>query len=1048
MIYWLTSEDIQAQELEMALHSELNKAKSFIYLTATQNIKRMRCSSALLSPIFSSMLEQPNIFTAIDFVQVVSRPIHKEGGILTNSDQRYILAKLIQKQYVKDSAKQKAIYAMRHELFDLFQVLLFNNVPITDEAIKSIKKDYSEVESSIFKLYHRFSAILSGLTETSATEEQIKAARRIVGSTKKKATATFAERQKQVISKALADVKAVVFDGFLFLNELQKYILTEAVRQKKTLYLVTKRFKDKTGTFIFEEGMHAHIPSDVRIKKIEFVSKQYRQNTALNEIKSVFPDVANAHLNTYKLSDQTIRFISPFVGREEELNYVVQSISNRLRTAYQGDINELIRMVNEEIAIIVAIDKEKYEDRISKLFRDTGLFLFDRELLADTQFNDIDHSTVSSVFFTKNEYLESSIQWQGGKDLTYQEKLRLFELGFQRIDINKYQRPIASYPVGQFVLEVYRLIAEGISIEGFKSILYSNWRYVASGRSTEKWSDNLNSFRYIEPYLEDKSTLSDWIEVVNNLLELKETIESNSLYVYHPLKAIASSSLLSIADLLRHLSDMVGKIANVSGDIGKHLNVLRSIVMNTGSIHNREDERLEFEEIVLKRLSLAVKDIGGHSLIPQIEANYFAQNIRVMLNEWEKENATDTDNVLRLNVVNLENMKQYRHSYFVMCEASKYPRRYMERFPYTPELLKILKSDQYGMNFVPQDLKGDDYHLQLERYLFKNTLDFTTDSITFTYSEKENDSANRPSIFIEDIVTAFDSEIPYLTDTQLDSDIQPWDEIVHQSFMDKKSRYSLTELATFKLCPRLYFHTEIDENKGVYLNKHQLRFYFEAILFCDLFERFMQYNLDNKMVYCKGFNGHHDILHALWPNCIEFHKPFFEFFSEYEKQDVYRNVLHKVCSSLESSIQYITGEHYTILSYNSKDYKGAGYILTIEHDNRFVDYDKKTWRMSQNSTYLHFLVLKTTDSKTELKHYADMIQALNENDTNEDRINLMSRIIAKINIQFDSGRFVQDGIARTDDLVNEVCTYNFAKGTVMPSNYCTYCRYSETCVGT
>lgn len=55
MIKWLSSNDIQAKELELTLHFELNK-KAFIYLTATQSIKRMRCTSVLLSPILRSRL--------------------------------------------------------------------------------------------------------------------------------------------------------------------------------------------------------------------------------------------------------------------------------------------------------------------------------------------------------------------------------------------------------------------------------------------------------------------------------------------------------------------------------------------------------------------------------------------------------------------------------------------------------------------------------------------------------------------------------------------------------------------------------------------------------------------------------------------------------------------------------------------------------------------------------------------------------------------------------------------------------------------------------
>mgnify|MGYP000969604681 CR=1 FL=1 len=103
--------------------------------------------------------------------------------------------------------------------------------------------------------------------------------------------------------------------------------------------------------------------------------------------------------------------------------------------------------------------------------------------------------------------------------------------------------------------------------------------------------------------------------------------------------------------------------------------------------------------------------------------------------------------------------------------------------------------------------------------------------------------------------------------------------------------------------------------------------------------------------------------------------------------------------------------------------------------------------MSQNNTYLEFLVLKTSDRKSELVHYKDMIKALNENNSNEDRINLVSRIIAKINIQFDSKRFVTDGIVRTDALVNEITKYDFNAAKAMPSNYCSYCRMNDVCLG-
>jgi len=76
-----------------------------------------------------------------------------------------------------------------------------------------------------------------------------------------------------------------------------------------------------------------------------------------------------------------------------------------------------------------------------------------------------------------------------------------------------------------------------------------------------------------------------------------------------------------------------------------------------------------------------------------------------------------------------------------------------------------------------------------------------------------------------------------------------------------------------------------------------------------------------------------------------------------------------------------------------------------------------------------------------------MIKALDDNSPNEDRINLTSRIIAKINIQFDSNRFAADGVSRTDALVDELLQYDFSNAAAMPSNYCSYCRFNDVCAG-
>lgn len=57
----------------------------------------------------------------------------------------------------------------------------------------------------------------------------------------------------------------------------------------------------------------------------------------------------------------------------------------------------------------------------------------------------------------------------------------------------------------------------------------------------------------------------------------------------------------------------------------------------------------------------------------------------------------------------------------------------------------------------------------------------------------------------------------------------------------KKDNYTVTELAIFKLCPRMYYHRQTEEN-SCFTSRLQLHFYAEAIMYCDLLRRFIDYN--------------------------------------------------------------------------------------------------------------------------------------------------------------------------------------------------------------
>lgn len=1048
MISFICANDYDGRNTVNDIAQVLNVAKNGLYLTATQSIKKLRLKSDILSSFMQENLEDANfsIYSITEFVQNITRDTYASNKVLSLADSRYILCKVIEYQFKDDKTKYNMFYNMRYDVFELFRSLLFHEKILSDDAIRKIYHDFSCFEGDLFSLYKTYWTVLHNLLETIESGEKNINSSDIFGDNFIKdkivpGIKLFTDKQKEKISKSLDNIDVLVIDGFLFLNDIQRYIVKTAHSKNVDIYIVVKTFENNTSNFIFEDNykkLAEELGESVSIPFSE--PNKYDSKTQLDYFRRIYPFSKVTKLNVG--FDNSIKIISSFVNREAELRYVVSNISSRLKESYNGDLNCLINSVNSEFAIVTGVEKEKYQDRIENLFREIGVFVFKgAESLENAGYNNVDTSTIKDVYFSRNEFLNEKIN-----GLNHSDKLTIFDKCFSRIKINKTVRPIATYPVGQFILEIYKIISQGISIEGFKTILYSNWKHTIDAKEPF-WSKYISDFKYLEVFLENKTTLDEWDEAIESFINIKSSIEGNDLYEYHPINRIDSESLVFFRDMIRNLKDICGKLSSVSGSIEQHLEALKSLVSSADAILNASDEDLEYEQLIIKRIVNAIKDIGNNSLMNEISSTYFAQNIKYMITEWEKQNDEEPDNILKLNVVNLENMQDFKHTYFIMAEAEKYPRHYADKFPYNKEIMCILTDAQYGLNLSVGEVRGIKYHLQLERYLFKNVLDFTTESITITRSAKENSRHTSDSIYIKDIVATFGHEIIAESLTANNSNTT---EIFaeHNSSLQFpiKDEYRLVELGTFKLCPKLYYHTHVGNGSGTYLNELQLKFYAEAIVFCDAFKKFMEYNLQNEMVYKKASADYKKAVIDACQESYDQNMCNFPFLNDYEIKDIKRNVFYKVMNYIENGKQYVKGSEITIIPHTNKKYQGDGYELIIEHDNRYVDYTNKTYRMSQNSMYLEFLMLKTSSGKSKLVHYKDMITALDNNDEKEDRINLMSRVVAKINIQFDSKRYANDGIVRTNQLVNEIVSYDFSNARAMESNYCSYCRFRDICV--
>lgn len=1034
MLNLIMHSDIGSKAVQDALRLELSRNKRHLFLTSTAVLKAIRSKT-----VCAESKEQ--LFTFAEFEKSLTPIIFKNKDCLSNTEQKYLLSLIMKDMFGNDTHSFNAFNSICKELYKLFSSMQFSETKITNQTISKISQDYSIAESNIFELYRRYTIIIDDIIAISNGQTpsgELQGVLEVLPISVEKPLFTYQDKKKIAIRESINAIDTLFIDGFLFIDEIQKYTIKCAIETGKEVFIISKQFSDGSGAFIVEDVIK-NLANEIGCKVNVALSGKESKNdsTALGFAKKTYPNIFGNNQAPTTLNDGSIRFIKPFINRDSELRFVVKNISDRIRENYDGELGSITSMLSD-MAIIAAVNKEKYEQRISDLFNEVGAFILKENIPKN-----IANDTLLKVCFNKDEFLASEVKDNFGSVLSLVEKLKLFERCYHKIEINKHKRPISTYPIGQFVLRIYEIATAGMSLEAFKCIMFSNWRYNLNV-SNQKWSDFIGDFKLLEVWFENKRNIADWKTTAIKLLELQGQIVDNPLYSYHPLNTVSKESLLVLKELISELEAIVTKINETTGRISDHIAVLHNVVMNKGNFELTEDS--DQEQKIAQRLIDTVTTLKDNTLIGEVSSSYFADNIRAMLVEYEEE-TLDDNSPLSIAVVNLENMRSYKTAYFIMCEAGKYPRPYIEQFPYTKDLCDILSKKEYGINALPANRFGLQYHLNLERYLLKNVLDFVTDELIVTHTENEAGAGNSISLFAKSIAALFGQEVSFESSgSKTDETVVVGESQIIPEQLDKKENYSVTELAIFKLCPRMYYHRQ-KENSSCFTSRLQLHFYAEAIMYCDLLRSFIDYNLENKAVYNADDNQYISILEKLHKECVERNKVFFDFLSDYELSDTSRNVLSKVLSSIENSKQYIKGRTFTLIDYKDAVYAGNGYTVTVEHDNRFVDYETKSWRMSQSKSYLEFLVMKTDDHKSSLVHYKDMIEALDRNDTNEDRINLTSRILAKINIQFDSKKFAADGIKRTDDLVNEIINYNFAQSVAMPSNYCTYCRYNDVCLG-
>lgn len=1067
LINLISGSDIESTRVSENILGELKKYNNFIFITATLNIKEIR--EVQFEGSFKSYSSNndintlSNLFTFSEFQKWISHKVYIEQDYISTADQKYILSRIIELDANISKETKKALLSMKHELFELYKFLLFYDKKlIPDDVLDEIENDFSVTEKEIFYLYNLFSSnlakVVTGIREGSLDSQDIdKSILNLFKKTGEKASINlYLNKVKELIDNTLQQVEAVFLDGFLFFDDMQKYVITSAIKLGKRVNLVAKySVSDQTNSFLFEDNylkLSKELGHQVEFPVVD--DSEFSDDTALDFVKMKYPNIDMRISSDVKakINDGSINIVKPFPSRDKELQYIISKISELIKEECSGEKRKIRDFVNNDIAIVLAVEKEKYEDRLNTLFKDSGVFIYKGdECLPGSVFSEVNSVTIQKVCYNKKEFLNTDVQYKDGTNLTFDEKYKLFNLVYSGIGIRKTPRPIASYPIGQFIFQVYNIITKGMSIDGFKMILYSNWHYNIN-RSTIKWDQFISQFKNIQAYFEGLHSIDEWIKEAEKILSLKYEVENESLYKWHPFNHIDIEFIMFLTNILNELSIITKSIMDIEGSVEEHIEELKNKVLDADKILGIDQRDLNFEQKIIKKFNSAIEEIGSSSIVNGLDTNYFSQNLKGMLTDWENERLIDdSDHEIRISVVNLENMHKFKHSFFMMLESDKYPRKHKYEFPFTQEMLQIIDSEKYGINKHPAHIHGIGYHLKLEQYLFKNVLDFTKNRLYITYTEKEDKTTNKPSIYIEDIISMFDFDIK---DVYIQNDIKPGNSFVFDTSrnkgitLPKKNTYSITELGMFMLCPRLYFHLNFNgqDTHIAYISHFQLRFYCEAVLYCLLFEKFKEYNEANQEVYSAHNDEYYFILKSLLEDVYPQVTKYFDFLVEYEKKDIKNKVLNKAVNFITSSaIEFSKLNEFRIVNcnYHSQPSGNYEYNFVFDNDVLITDYHSGTQRKYQNRKFIEFLVQRTGEeiNTTNVRDIVNIIECLESNEPNVDRVNLVTSLIHQFNIQFRSNNLTAKKIAKNIEATD------YAKSEMKKSGFCRYCMISEICKG-
>lgn len=962
----IESNNIFGESVNSYLNDLLSSSKNFVYISPIPSIYNERSKTNLSF----NKLDHGKVFQSKDtFQKYIFNMIMSKKGYLPSVDMYFILKRLIESYFGLDPKLLNAYKTICYELFDLYKLLIFHNINYIDKSnLKYIKDNYPVYCFYIFDLYNCFQNILNDIKSCANSSHGGTVIYKMeapeitlsINLNSDHNFENFINKEKQEIKDVISSIDTIFFDGFIAFSDVDKYIIEQANKLKKEVIFITKDIQNHPNKEFLINKVYS-CECNPNYSLINLDEKQYNPSKGIKLVQENFYN-GTVLQNDVSMNNGEINFVEPFFNKYEEVKYITKKVSNIIKenTEHNCDFEDIKEFIENEIVIVSSADGIINSKLLEEQFGKSGIFIRN-ENYNNLLKQRIKSETIKNLYYDIDDFLNEDISFENGTKLNNSEKFILWKKGFSRISLKSKNGTILSSPVFEFIFQIYSIGDEGINIEKFKQILFSNW-YYHTYQSDIMWSSLLGTFSQIEIYFKKSNKIEDWIIEIKKIIDIKLNTCDKFEYKFHPVSSVSSDDLKRLLKIMEEIECLSELLSSKQGNFAEHIKFLKNNIIYSNKISSISDDRLTHSQKLIKQFCNIIDDLISDSTVQNLDSYFFIKHLRNIVTSFEPSNE-NTNNNIKINIQSMLNLKHYKYVLFMGLENNKYPREHKQKFPLTSEIITIIRN--LGVQSYSIDI--NDHNLMMENFFFKNTIDFTDKEIWFTYTKFNNKNNNRFSVYADDITTLFDSDINFYSPDKYNKKTN--DAIVKKSrvslYLNPQKEYNLKELVTFQLCPKLYYHKYVGDNQLSYKTENQLNLYAESILYYDLFNRFKEYNYENK----KWYSASNKEVYKVLENLLEFsfseimNNFSFINFSKLEaiKERCFSRIIKFIENYVIDTLEYY---NYTIVNSKGQSYQLNDFILNLNYDTAIFCKNKKKAKSYVKMIYIWiFLLLNVLNEK-------------------------------------------------------------------------------------